>query len=143
MKSYNTLHVLRFTFHVLMMKTITISVAGLSLIAELSESITAQKICDALPIEGKANVWGDEIYFEIPVSAEQEPEARADVDVGTLGYWKPGQAFCIFFGPTPASIDEKPRAASPVNIFGHIKGDATLLRTVRNGEWVSITQAEE
>lgn len=124
------------------MKRITISVEGLSLQASLHESITAQKIWDALPIEGRANTWGDEIYFEIPVIVGQEPNARAEVAVGTLGYWEPGHAFCIFFGPTPASIDDTPRAASPVNIFGEIAGDATLLRSVKNGERVVITAVD-
>ena len=122
------------------MKTMTISVEHISLLAELNESLTAQKIWDALPIEGRANTWGDEIYFEIPVVLEQEPDARADVEVGELGYWPVGQAFCIFFGPTPVSSASQPRAASPVNIFGRVVGDATVLRTVRSGARVRITR---
>jgi hypothetical protein len=124
------------------MKTITISVESLSLSAELNESITAQKIWEALPYEGEANTWGDEIYFEIPVVIKQDPEARADVEVGELGYWPVGHAFCIFFGTTPASTGEKPRAASPVNIFGHIVGDATQLRTVKHGAKVRVARAQ-
>ncbi|PIE34973.1 hypothetical protein CSA56_06115 [candidate division KSB3 bacterium] len=122
------------------MKKIMISVADMNLQAELYGSVTAQKIWDALPLEGRANVWGDEIYFSIPVSTELEADARADVDVGTLGYWEPGRAFCIFFGPTPASIDDQPRAASPVNIFGHVVDEVTCLRNIRDGERVSVTQ---
>lgn len=124
------------------MHNITISIEGLSVSAMLHESPTAQKIWDALPIEGTANVWGDEVYFDIPVKLQQEPDARAEVEVGELGYWAPGRAFCIFFGITPASIDEKPRAASPVNVFGHINGDATVLRGVRDGAQITVTQAE-
>jgi len=124
------------------MKTMTISVEHISLLAELNESLTAQKIWDALPIEGRANTWGDEIYFEIPVVLEQEPDARADVEVGELGYWPVGQAFCIFFGPTPVSSGNQPRAASPVNVFGRIVGDATVLRSVQDGARVRITRAE-
>ena len=124
------------------MKTITISVEGISLSAELNESNTAQKIWDALPIEGRANTWGDEIYFEIPVVSEQETDARADVEVGELGYWPVGHAFCIFFGPTPASAGDQPRAASPVNILGHVADDATVLRGVRGGAIVRITRTE-
>jgi len=120
----------------------TISVEHISLLAELNESLTAQKIWDALPIEGRANTWGDEIYFEIPVVLEQEPDARADVEVGELGYWPVGQAFCIFFGPTPVSSGNQPRAASPVNVFGRIVGDATVLRSVQDGARVRITRAE-
>ena len=124
------------------MKTIIISVEGISLSAELNESNTAQKIWDALPIEGRANTWGDEIYFEIPVVLEQEPDARADVEVGELGYWPVGHAFCIFFGPTPASTGDQPRAASPVNILGHVVDDATTLRNVRSGARVQIMRSE-
>lgn len=124
------------------MNKITISVGDISLPAELNEGPTAQQIWEALPIEGRANTWGDEIYFEIPVVAQQEPDARAEVEVGELGYWPVGHAFCIFFGPTPASSDNRPRAASPVNILGRVLGDATLFRAVRGGTVVQITRHE-
>jgi hypothetical protein len=122
------------------MKRITITADQLSLTAELNDNPTAQKIWDNLPIEGRANTWGDEIYFEIPVVAGQEPEARADVEVGELGYWPVGQAFCIFFGPTPVSSDNRPRAASPVNILGRVQGDATRFRAVVSGMRVLLEQ---
>jgi hypothetical protein len=122
---------------------ITISAGDVSLPAELNNNPTAQQIATALPIEGKANVWGDEIYFEIPVIAEQEPDARAEVEVGELGYWPVGHAFCIFFGPTPASTDDQPRAASPVNILGRVLGDATQFRGMPNGTPVRITAAND
>jgi hypothetical protein len=125
------------------MHAITISVENITLSATLNESQTAEKIRESLPIEGAANVWGDEIYFEIPVKLSQAPDARADVEVGELAYWAPGRAFCIFFGPTPASIDETPRAASPVNVFGLVHDDATVLRGVRNGARVTITKTDE
>jgi hypothetical protein len=124
------------------MNKITISVGDLSLPAELNEAPTARQIWEALPIEGRASTWGDEIYFEIPVVAQQEPDARAEVEVGELGYWPVGHAFCIFFGPTPASTDDRPRAASPVNILGQVLGDATLLRAVQGGTVVKITRHE-
>ena len=123
------------------MKKIVISAGGISMPAELNDTPTAQKIWQALPLEGVANTWGDEVYFEIPVEIEQEPEARADVEVGALGYWPPGHAFCIFFGPTPASTDECPRAASPVNIFGHVPGDVTQFRTVQSGSRLQIERS--
>ncbi len=124
-----------------MMNPITISTEGISLPAELNDSPTARRIWEALPIEGRASTWGDEIYFEIPVVAEQEPDARAEVEVGELGYWPVGHAFCVFFGPTPASTDERPRAYSPVNILGRVVGDATRLRTVRNGAAVRLARS--
>ena len=123
------------------MKTITILVENISLSAELNNSVTAQKIWDALPFEGSANTWGDEIYFEIPVVIAKESDARVDVEVGELGYWPVGHAFCIFFGPTPVSSGVKPRAASPVNIFGQIIGNTTQLRTVPDGAKVLVKRA--
>jgi hypothetical protein len=123
------------------MDPITISIEGISLPAELNDSPTARRIWEALPIEGRASTWGDEIYFEIPVVAEQEPDARAEVEVGELGYWPVGHAFCVFFGPTPASVDERPRAYSPVNILGRVVGDATRLRAVRSGAAVRLTRS--
>ena len=80
------------------MRHIRITAANISLEAELNSSPTARQVWEALPIEGRANTWGDEIYFEIPVSAAQALDARADVAVGELGYWPVGRAFCIFFG---------------------------------------------
>ena len=120
---------------------ITITAGSVSLDAELNDSPTAQAIWDALPITGRANTWGDEIYFEIPVRAEQSPDARADVEVGELGYWPVGHAFCIFFGPTPVSSGDEPRAASPVNILGRVLGDATALRQVPSGSTVKLAKA--
>jgi hypothetical protein len=120
------------------MNGITITCGSITLQADLNDTSTAAKIWEALPIEGRANTWGDEVYFEIPVHADQEPGARAEVEVGELGYWPMGSAFCIFFGPTPVSTDQRPRAYSPVNILGRVKGDATSLRSVKNGEAVKI-----
>lgn len=124
------------------MYQITIQAGDVSMPAELNDSPTVHKIWEALPIEGRANLWGDEIYFAIPVDADQEEDARADVDVGELGYWPVGSAFCIFFGPTPVSSGNRPRAASPVNILGTIVGDATQFRVVKSGERVRLSRAE-
>ena len=121
------------------MPRIVITAREVSLPAELYDTPTARQIWAALPIRGTANTWGDEVYFEIPVLAEQEEDARAEVSVGALGYWPLGRAFCAFFGPTPASSDEQPRAYSPVNIVGHVLGDAAALRAVRDGDLVTIT----
>jgi hypothetical protein len=122
------------------MNRIVITSGDINIQAELNDSPTAKMVWDHLPIEGRANTWGDEIYFEIPVIAEQEPDARADVEVGELGYWPVGRAFCIFFGPTPVSTDEQPRAASPVNILGRVVGDEGLFKLVKDGEIVSISK---
>ena len=124
------------------MNKITIVAGSVSMEAELNDSPTAQQIWDALPIEGAANTWGDEIYFEIPVVAGQEADARAQVEVGELGYWPVGHAFCVFFGPTPVSTDNRPRAYSPVNILGKVLGDATAFRVVKSGTTVKLECAE-
>lgn len=123
-----------------MSNRITITAGSVTMEAELNESPTAQAIREALPITGKANTWGDEIYFEIPVRVEQEPDARQDVEVGELGYWPVGHAFCIFFGPTPVSAGPKPRAYSPVNVVGRVLGDATAFRQVGDGERVTLAR---
>jgi hypothetical protein len=122
---------------------IIILVENLSVQAELNETYTAEKIFEALPFEGNVNLWGDEIYFDIPLELDLESNAIAEVEVGSLGYWPSGPAFCIFFGPTPVSRDEKPRAYSPVNIFGRIIGDSSRFKTVSNGSNIQITRYEQ
>ena len=123
------------------MKKITIIAGKVKAEAELNEGTTATAIWEALPIEAHANTWGEEIYFEIPVEAESSDDARADVEIGELGYWPPGSAFCIFFGRTPASRGSKPRAASPVNPLGHLTGDAKVFAAVEDGEKVTLKRA--
>jgi uncharacterized protein len=123
------------------MKDIVISAAGVTIKVQLSNTPTAMAIWNALPIEGTVNTWGDEIYFDIPVKLPQEPDARADVDVGELGYWPVGQCFCIFFGPTPMSTGTKPRAASPVNVFGRVTGDSRALKSIGDGETITVVRA--
>jgi len=125
------------------MSVIEITSGELTLQAELNESPTAQEIWKKLPLEGRANTWGDEIYFEVPVVMDQESDARAEVEVGELGYWPVGRAFCIFFGPTPVSTDERPRAYSPVNVIGRVQGDATLFKLVMDGDLVRIDRLEK
>ena len=109
--------------------------------ATLDGSRTARAIWDALPIEAPASTWGDEIYFKIPV-ALPEDDAREVVDRGDLGYWPPGQAFCIFFGRTPASRGDEIRPASAVNVFGRIDGDAAAFKAVRAGTRVRLDRVE-
>ena len=123
------------------MATIKIRAGSLEVHAQLNDGPTAKLLWEALPIEGRANRWGDEIYFSIPVKTGSEPGAQEDVEVGDLGYWPPGHAFCIFFGPTPASSGNRPRAASPVNLLGRVSGDAARFRAVKDGEKVILERA--
>ena len=109
--------------------------------ATLNDTETAKTIADALPITGEANRWGDEIYFAISVKVEKTENAREVVEMGDLGYWIQGSAFCIFFGPTPASRGDEIRPADPVNIFGRIKGDPKVFKAVSEGEKVIVEKA--
>ncbi len=122
------------------MDKIRIETGDISLVAELNGSDTAISIYNMLPLRGTANIWGDEVYFSIPVHIEEAQDARQEVGIGDLGFWPVGDAFCIFFGPTPVSTSEIPKAYSPVNVFGHIQGDATELRKVSNGDEIKVTK---
>jgi hypothetical protein len=121
-------------------KKITIIVEDVKMSAELNSSETAQKIWEALPIEANVQTWGDEIYFSISVKVGLE-NAKAVVLEGDLGYWPPGNAFCIFFGPTPASHGEEIKPASPVNVFGKIIGDPKIFKKVRSGAKIIIEKS--
>ena len=125
------------------MKKIKIEVGDLSIPAELGDTQTARLVFEMLPIEASANVWGEEIYFDIPLQTELEPHAKAEVEVGDLGYWPAGPAFCIFFGPTPVSTGDTPRAYSPVNVFGKVLGDAEQFKSVPGGAKIRITVEDE
>lgn len=122
---------------------IQIETGEITMEAALSENETARAIYNALPIEGQVNRWGEEIYFSIPVEMSEASDARQEMEVGELGYWPPGTAFCIFFGPTPASHDQIPRAASNVNPFGKIIGDATVFTAVPGGQTITLSSLEE
>jgi len=85
-----------------MTRRIEIVAGDITVEAQLNETQTAQAVWDALPIERAANTWGDEIYFSTPLTLELEAGQEV-VEAGDLGYWPPGKALCVFFGPTPAS----------------------------------------
>ena len=124
-----------------MSKRITIRIGGVSAEAQLNDSDSAKKICDVLPIEAVANTWGKEVYFDISLRCALSDDAREDVEVGELGYWPTGTAFCIFFGRTPASgPDGQPRAASSVNPIGHLIGDLRIFTQVRDGEKIVLSE---
>ena len=124
-----------------MEKKIKIKAGNVEAEATLNDSPTAGKIWEALPIEARGNTWGDEIYFGIPVEAELEKTAKEVVEVGDLGFWPPGHAFCIFFGPTPASRGNEVRPASAVNVVGRVSGDARIFKKAPSGSKVTIDKA--
>ena len=109
---------------------IALRIGSLSMEAELNDTPTAQKIAAALPLRASFNTWGDEIYFAIPVDADLDDSAQDVVELGDLGYWPPGKAWCIFFGQTPVSQSGKIMPASAVNVIGKFLGDATQFKTV-------------
>ena len=121
-------------------RTISISVGGIQVLARLDDNPTADRIWEALPISASASTWGDEIYFRTPVQADEE-DAVETVDMGAVAYWPPGQAICLFFGPTPMSVGDEIRPASPVNVFGSIEGDPAALKSVSSGQQVVVERA--
>ncbi len=121
-------------------REINITAGQVTVSASLNDTDTAALIWDALPIEASASTWGDEIYFGIPVSAGDEM-AQEVVELGDLGYWPPGSAFCMFFGPTPMSRGDEIRPASPVTVIGRMHGDPTVLKRVPAGTPVLIERA--
>ncbi len=110
--------------------------------AVLGDSETANAIWDSLPIESTCNTWGDEVYFDISTSLALDETAREVVDMGDVGYWPPGTALCIFFGPTPASRGDDIRPASAVNIVGKVVGDPDIFKKVSPGAKVEVKRAE-
>ncbi len=122
------------------MKIKIISEAIGEVLAEVQEDEnprTAKAILAALPLESEARRWGDEVYFEVPLKLESE-NVQEDVEVGDLAYWPPGSALCIFFGPTPVSKGNRPRAASGVNVFGKILGDPAVFDKIHEGDRLRV-----
>jgi len=120
-----------------MVKKIRIRAGAIEAEAELNDTSTAQAIWETLPIKSRVNLWGDEIYFSIPLSLNLET-GQGVVNIGELGYWPDGNAFCIFFGPTPVSQGNEIRPASPVTVFGKVIGDATTFKKIAEGTKITI-----
>ncbi|MCX8111371.1 MAG: cyclophilin-like fold protein [Syntrophorhabdaceae bacterium] len=119
---------------------IIIKIKDITLKAELFDSECAKAILNILPIEARPNEWGDEFYFTIPVEYSLDETATTDVKAGDIGYWPPGSALAIFFGPTPLSSDSKPVPASKVNILGRITDDPKILKKAKGAEIIQITK---
>ncbi len=122
-------------------RQVQISAGDVTVIATLNDSPTSDELWDALPVTSAAQTWGDEIYFGIPVEAENDDCAEETVEMGAVGYWPPGNALCLFFGPTPMSAPGEIRPASAVNVLGSIEGDSKVLKSVPGGAKVTVEQA--
>jgi len=118
-------------------RKIRIRVGTIEAAADLNDTRTAQAIWETLPVNGRVNLWGDEIYFSIPLSLELELGQEV-VSIGDLGYWPQGNAFCIFFGLTPVSRGDEIRPANQVTVFGKVIGDATVFKEVAAGLEITI-----
>ena len=123
-------------------RRILIKAAPVQMEAVLNGSKTADALWEALPIEAHGSTWGDEIYFSISMRAAEENPQEV-VELGDIAYWPPGSAFCIFFGPTPASQGDEIRPASAVNPLGTLDGDPTLFKEVRSATLVTITRVND
>ena len=122
-----------------MSKIIKIISKNLEFFIELNDSKTSQKILRKIPLSSTARRWGDEIYFQIPVQTELENSVEI-LSVGSVAFWPPGSAFCIFFGKTPASTGADPQAASPVTIIGKIlkSEDILKLKEISDGDTIEL-----
>lgn len=121
-----------------------ISIAwGSSLLeAELHDTPTARAVLAALPLDSMASTWGDEVYFEVPVSARLDADARQVVEPGTVCFWVEGNSLALPFGPTPISEGKECRLVTEVNVLGKILGDPQLLKSVKDGTRVRVARAE-
>ena len=117
-----------------------VTAGGVSHVVTLLSNATARAIWNALPIEARGNRWGDEVYFSVPLDLTEDG-AQEVVEVGDVAFWPHGSAVCIFWGPTPASTGDEPRAASPVNVFGHIDHGAADFSAVKSGATIKLERA--
>ena len=119
---------------------ILIKVGDIELKGELKDTSCAKAIAEKLPIETEFQVWGDEFYFPVDVEMFLDDTSKAEVSVGTIGYWPPGKAMAIFFGPTPASDSDEPVAASEVNVIGKLE-DSEQLKKVKDADKIRVERA--
>ena len=110
----------------------------LSIEGELNDSPTSKALINSLPMEGISQIWGDEIYFSTSISKENDEWAKETVDLGDIAFWPPGNAICLFFGPTPMSKGDEIRQASATNVMGKIIGDLEELKTINSGDNVKV-----
>jgi len=111
-----------------MAKRIRIKINGNECIAVLNQNRSALQFYEKLPMSISMTRWGDEYYGDCGITFDLEDDARTEMDIGELALWPQGNALCIFFGPTPASVGKEPRAVAPVNPIGKIEGSCRFLK---------------
>ena len=111
---------------------------AVTLDAELLDTPTAHAIAAALPLSGSVLTWGEEVYFDVPVDAKREPDARAVIKPGEIAYWPQGPAIAIGFGRTPISQGNETRLASPCNVFAKALSNVKVLAKIKTGTKVEV-----
>lgn len=124
------------------MAKLLISAGDVSIAVETRDTPTAEAILAALPIRSRARTWGEEVYFDTPVSVPREPDAKAVVEAGEIAFWTDGDAIAIGFGPTPISRGDEIRLASPTNIWADALDDVTALGAVRDGAVITVARGD-
>ena len=120
------------------MRKLKMTIGGIEITAELFDTPTADAICQNLPFSSTARTWGEEVYFDTPVTSENEADARDVVEVGELAFWLAGNAIAIGFGPTPVSQGEEIRLASPCNVWGRAVEDVRGLMVIKDGDPITV-----
>jgi hypothetical protein len=120
------------------MRKLKMTIGGIEITAELFDTPTADAIYQNLPFSSTARTWGEEVYFDTPVTSKNEADARDVVEAGELAFWLAGTAIAIGFGPTPVSQGEEIRLASPCNVWGRAVEDVRGLMVVKDGDPITV-----